>query len=194
MSSEPNERWQKQRWGREQISLRPDWNFKNSAHNFNRVPIFEPGEWQLLSHQNQQVSRSCFMTPGMLAYPLAYIIPPAALWGGGGGSTATGEEEGGDGALEDKWLSFHWQAPSLPPSGWLFHELRFDSRSGPQGVWEAASSDSSLSPMCACWLTERPQRHPRSPNCSPPTRLQLTRKKHRAGTERNSKVNSAGWC
>lgn len=141
MSSEPNERWQKQRWGREQISLRPDWNFKNSAHNFNRVPIFEPGEWQPLSHQNQRVSRSCFMTPGMLAYPLAYIIPPAALWGGGGGSTAN--RGGGRGRWSTGrqvvkfplagpvsspiWLAFSWAEvwqPIRPPGRLRSCQLR----------------------------------------------------------------------
>lgn len=73
---------------------------------------------------------------------------------------ARGEER----ALEDKWLSFHWQACLFPPSGRLFHELRFDSRSGPRGVWEAASSDRSLTPPCACRLTERPQRRQGSLN------------------------------
>lgn len=123
----------------------------NRVPNFNRaLLLFRCSDWQPFAHQNRGASRSCFTAPEMLAYPLAYIISPAALWGGGG--------RGGQGVLEDKWLSFHWQARLFPPSGWLFHELRFDRRSGPRGVWEAASSDSSLSPVCACWLTERPHK------------------------------------
>lgn len=66
---------------------------------------------------------------------------------------ARGEER----ALEDKWLSFHWQACLFPPSGRLLYELRFDSRSGPRGVWEAASSDRSLTPREATEASRKPE-------------------------------------
>lgn len=61
----------------------------------------------------------------MLAYPLAYIIPPLH----------SGEEEkhqqwGGEGG---QVVKFPLAISTLPPSGWLFHKLRFDNRSGPRG-------------------------------------------------------------
>lgn len=46
----------------------------------------------------------------------------------------------------------------------------------PEGTRRAASSDSSSSPMSGWWLTERPQRHPRTPGCSPPTGCSTHRK------------------
>lgn len=41
--------------------------------------------------------RSCFTAPAMLAYPLAYIISPAALWGGGGSVVVGGGSPPGRG-------------------------------------------------------------------------------------------------
>lgn len=79
----------------------------------------------LLWHLNEGESCFCFAAPGMLAYPLAYIIPPLH----------SGEEEkhqqwGGEGG---QVVKFPLAISTLPPSGWLFHKLRFDNRSGPRG-------------------------------------------------------------
>ncbi len=136
-------------WKKKKISLQPGGNFRNSVHHFNSALFFfEQNEWQPLSHQNQGVSHHCFTASEMLAYPLAYIISPAALLGGGRRRRSAGRQV----------VKFPLAGPTLPPSGWLLQGLRFDSRSGPRSVWEAASSDSGLSPMCL--LTDREATEP----------------------------------
>lgn len=49
----------------------------------------------------------------MLAYPLAYIISPAALWGGGVGAGKGGGRGGGDGALGGQVVEFPLAGLSL---------------------------------------------------------------------------------
>lgn len=77
----------------------------------------------------------------MLAYPLAYIISPAALWGGSGGggggwqgkiTTTKGRRVFFFFLLEDKWLNFHWQSLAVVFPIWLWLPL---SRAGlPQPI------------------------------------------------------------
>lgn len=103
-----------------------------------------PSEWQSLWHQHQGGSRSRFTAPEMLAYPLAYIISPRRTLGR---RRSTSSDDG----KEDKRLSFHRRFRLFPPSGWLFHKLRIDNQSGPPGgIWEAASTDNNLPPVCVC--------------------------------------------
>lgn len=140
---------------------------------FNGV-LFLFMQWVTATLTPKPGSLSCFTAHEMLAYPLAYIISPAALvrseWvggclgaRGGGCSREVGARQG------RQVVKFPLADTSLAPSGWLSHELRFSSRSVPRGIWGAASSDSSFSPMSACWLTERPQKYPVNPNCFPLT-------------------------
>lgn len=136
-----------------------------------------PSEWQPLSHQKPGSEPLLFHGSGDVSLPFGLYNFPCCTLGRGKrrGRITTGR---GAGLLEDKWLSFHWQARLYPHLVGLFPRAEvWQSIRPPGGVWGAASSDSSLSPMCACWLTERPQRLPGSPGCSPPTGRELTPEK-----------------
>lgn len=102
-----------------------------------------PSEWQPLSHQNQGVSRSCFTAPKMLAYPLAYIISPAALWGGENGGKDNHEE--GSGFAGRQVVKFPLAGLSLPPSGWPFSTS-----------WGLTVDQASRGRLRSCQLRQQP--------------------------------------
>lgn len=148
-----------------------------------------PSEWQSLWHQHQGGSRSRFTAPEMLAYPLAYIISPRRTLGR---RRSTSSDDG----KEDKRLSFHRRFRLFPPSGWLFHKLRIDNQSGPPGgIWEAASTDNNLPPVCvwlpaAAWLRgQRGVYEARSYPPNSPTQMHV--KKYRKKIE--SKEKKEWW-
>lgn len=112
LHSDPYECWQEAAL-KNKVFLQPPWNFKKGVHNFNSVLcFFECTEWQPLSHQKQGMSRSCFTAREMLAYPLAYIISPAAHWWGGVVGDCAGRQVvkfplAGQ-PLPPIWLAFSW--------------------------------------------------------------------------------------
>lgn len=62
---------------------------------------------------------------------------------------STSREEG----KEDNWLSFHWRFRLFPPIRLALSQA--GDWHSPGGIWEAASSDSSLPPVCApCLLPD----------------------------------------
>lgn len=170
-----------------EIVLQP-WNFKNGAHNFNSVlSLFEHSEWQPLLHQNQGVRLSCFTAREMLAYPLAYIISPAVCWWGVGATR--GRRREGDGR---QVVKFPLAGTSLPPSGWLFHELRFSSRSGPRGHPKSCQLRQQLLSH-ECLLTDREATGTsKKPGLLPSNRLQLTQKRTK-NTELTEVLGKMTW-
>lgn len=151
---------------------------KKVFRNFNTVLFFSRARWVTAALTPKPGSEPLlFHGSGDVSLPFGlYNFPCCTLGRGKRGGRITTRR--GAGLLEDKWLSFHWQACLYPHLVGLFPRAEvWQSIRPPGGVWGAASSDSSLSPMCACWLTERPQRLPGSLSCSPPTGCELTPKK-----------------
>lgn len=158
--------------------------------------IWVPGEWQSFWHQAQRGSRSCFTAPEMLAYPLAYIISPRCTLGRRRRRVTSSEVgEGGQVVkfpLANFFFSLFDSSPHLVGS---FTSWGFDNRSGPPHppAWEAASSDSSLSPTCACCPAQRSERNLRSQTLSPSMQMHVKNRATKKKKSSGSSFHHFGW-